>query len=112
MCMQQPIGRYNESEVPVPVERHEHCWSSKSMLGPKWPNISSVKMKELEAFQLCDEIQAESSLDRSVHFRNSKYIDSIFGVSWRQQWCNLRSFDGGINIIDPHIGHRSVLVIS
>ena len=82
------------------------------MLGPKWANSSSVKMEELEAFQLCDEIQAESSLDRSVHFENSEYMDSIFGASWGQQWCNLRSFNGGINNIDPRIDRRSVLVIS
>ena len=82
------------------------------MLGSKWANSSSVKMEELEAFQLYDEMQVEHSLNCSVHCGNAEDEDSIFGASCEQQRYNLRSFNGGINNIDPHIDCMSVLAIS
>ena len=47
------IGRQcDESNKPVPMKKEEQYWNSKSMLGPKWNNSSSVKMNEMEAFKL------------------------------------------------------------
>ena len=109
MSMQEGSSQYDESDISVPMERKEQCWSSKSMLGPKWANSLLVKMKKLKAF---NKIQVGNYLYRSVHCGNTDDADSILGVSWEQQQSNLWSFNGGINNIDPCIDRRSVLAIT
>ena len=106
----KPIGRYDNSDVSVPMKRQAHCWSSKkSMLGPRSANSSSVKMKQMEEFH---KIQEGNYVSRSVHCGNTDDANNIFGASWEQQRSNLWSFNGGINSIDPRIDRRSVLAIT